>query len=131
MAENAFHHGQVHAVRVRLEQMEAGIELKEDAADRPNVARLLPSQSKDDFRCPVKTHRYNFVVMMVVERRTAEIDEANVSPLDAAVIFPLQQKINNTLLLFKKGIKTSHCCLPLLNSERVRSSSRQTEHCPV
>ena len=88
MTENSFHHGQVYEVLVCLEQIEAGIKLKEDAADRPNVARLLPFQSKDEFRCPVITHRYNGVMMLVVERRTAEIDKANVSPLDAR-----QQKI--------------------------------------
>jgi len=48
MTENAFHHGQVYEVLVCLEQIEAGIKLKEDAADRPKRRTIaaIPIQGR-------------------------------------------------------------------------------------
>lgn len=43
-AENALHHGQVFSIVVSLEESHAEIQFEEDAADRPDVTRLRPTQ---------------------------------------------------------------------------------------
>ena len=62
--EDALHHGKVLPVVVRLKQRHAQVELKEDAADGPNVARLRPSQfciGDDD----------DVIIMKIYERRSS------------------------------------------------------------
>lgn len=73
--ENALHHGQVLAVVVRLEERDAQIQLEQNAADRPHVARLVPAQFENHLRRPIVARGHDRRVVLVVEGGRAEIDQ--------------------------------------------------------
>lgn len=72
------------AIVVRLEECNAQVKLEHDAANRPHIARLRPTQLENHLRCAVMTCRYNGAVMLVVESCAAEVDESYVGAFDAA-----------------------------------------------
>ena len=43
-AQNPLHHGQMLLVVVRLEERHSRVQLEENAADRPDIARLRPAE---------------------------------------------------------------------------------------
>lgn len=107
-SENALHHGQVLAVVVRLEQRHPQVQLEQDAADRPDVARLRPAEfcgpnsgrsvtqcsrtramnrlTQDHLGGAVVARRHDGAVVLVVERGAAKVDEPHVGPLYAPVV---------------------------------------------
>jgi hypothetical protein len=71
------------SIVVRLEERNAQIELKHDATNRPDIARLRPAQLENHLWCAIMTCRYNSAVMLVIEGCAAEIDESDVGAFDA------------------------------------------------
>ena len=61
-----------------LEERVAGVELEHDAADAPDVTRLRPAHLEYDFRRAVVTRRHDGAVVLVIERRRAEVDQLDV-----------------------------------------------------
>jgi len=74
-AEDALHHGEVFAVVVGLEEGEPEGQLKQDAADGPDVAGLSPAEFENDFRRSVVSGGDDGAVVFVVEGGAAEIDQ--------------------------------------------------------
>lgn len=74
IAENALHHGQMLAVLVSLEESDAHVQLEENTANRPNIARLIPAQFQNDLRSSIMPSGHNGGVMFVVEGGRTEVD---------------------------------------------------------
>ena len=75
--QNSVHHSQMFAIVVRLKQRHTLEEFVNDAAERPNVARLTPTQLEDDFGSAVVTRRHNRGMMLVIECSGTKVDKAN------------------------------------------------------
>ena len=60
------------------------VELKDDAADAPDVAGLRPAQLEDDLRGAVVPRRHHRAVVLPVERRRAEVDQLHPVVVGAA-----------------------------------------------
>ena len=60
------------------------VELKDDAADAPDVAGLRPAQLEDDLRGAVVARRHNRAVVLPVERRRAEVDQLHPASVGGA-----------------------------------------------
>ena len=60
------------------------VELEDDAADAPDVARLRPAQLEDDLRGAVVPRRHHRAVVLPVERRRAEVDQLHPVVVGAA-----------------------------------------------
>lgn len=88
-AENALHHGQVFEVVVRLEQCHALVQLEQDAADAPDVARMAPAELENHLGSAIVTRRHNRAVVLVVERRRAKVDQPNRGVFDFSKFFSL------------------------------------------
>lgn len=78
----AFHHCEVFAIVVCLEERNAQVKLEHDTANRPNIARLRPSQLQDDFRCSVVPCGHNRAVMLMVERGATKVNKPHVCTFD-------------------------------------------------
>lgn len=51
------------------------VELEDNAANTPDIARLAPAQLQDDLGRPVVSGGHNTAVVLPVERGRAEVDE--------------------------------------------------------
>lgn len=80
-AKDGLHHGQVLEIVVRLEERFAGVELDQDASDRPGVARVGPAHLQDDLRRTIVTRGHDLRVVLLVERCTAKVDQPDISVL--------------------------------------------------
>lgn len=79
MANDAFHHGQVFEVVVRLEKRISREELNKNAADTPDVTGETPAQIQNDLRCPVMSSRDNRRVVLVIEGSRPKINQSNLT----------------------------------------------------
>lgn len=70
-------------VVVRLEERHPLVQLKENAADAPDVAGVTPAQLEDHLRRPVVPRTDNRTVVLVVEGGRAKVDQPNGRVLDA------------------------------------------------
>ena len=82
-----------------LEECVAGVELEHDAADAPDVTRLRPAHLQYDFRRSIVARRHDGAVVLVVERRRAEVDELDVSAQHLFVVALLQNSSVSTASL--------------------------------
>ena len=57
--DDCFHHSQMLEIIVRLEEGIAGEELDQYTPDTPNVARVRPPKSEDDFGRPIVAGRHD------------------------------------------------------------------------
>lgn len=73
--KNSLDHSEVLKVVVRLEEGISGEELDQNAPYAPDVAWIGPAQSKDDLGCPVVTSGDDGRVILILERRRAEVDQ--------------------------------------------------------
>lgn len=80
---------------MRLEERDSQVELKHDAADRPNVTRLRPAQFQDDFRGSVVSRGHDRAVMFVIEGGASEVDESSFGIFDATDFSVLKVEENN------------------------------------
>ena len=76
-AQDRLHHGQMFAIVVSLKERHALKKLVNDAAERPDVTRLRPTQLEDDFRCAVVASRDDGGMVLVVECSGAKIDKTD------------------------------------------------------
>lgn len=67
---------------MRLEERDSQVQFEHDAAYRPHIARLCPSQFKNDLGSSVVSRRNDSAMVFVVECCAAEINEANVGTFD-------------------------------------------------
>lgn len=67
LSDHGFHHGKMLEIVVCLEQGIAGVELDQNTADAPNVARKAPTQVENDFWGAVVARRDNGGVVLVIE----------------------------------------------------------------
>ena len=74
---HALHHRQMLEIVMRLKESITSIELDKDAANAPNVARIAPSQIKNDLRCPVVPCRNDCGVVFVVKCCGSKVDESD------------------------------------------------------
>ena len=85
-----------------MKQSEAQIQLKQDATNTPNIARLRPAQFQNDFGRSVMSSGHNGRVMFPIERSRAEIDHAYVRVLDHALVTFLFRVVNDFVVRIHK-----------------------------
>ena len=74
-----------------LEQGEAQVELEGDAADAPDVTRLTPAELEDHLGSSVVPGAHDLAVVLPVEGRGPEVDEADLGVLHLPHVLPLHQ----------------------------------------
>ena len=72
---HALHHRQMLEIVVRLKESITSVELDEDAANAPDVARIAPPQIKNDLRCSVVPRRNDCGVVFVVKCCGSKVDK--------------------------------------------------------
>lgn len=70
-------------VVVRLKERHSLVELKENATNAPDVARMAPAQLKDHLGRPVVARTDNRTVVLVVKGGRAKVNQPNGRVLDA------------------------------------------------
>jgi hypothetical protein len=111
----------VLAIVVRLEESDAKVELKHDAADRPDIARLSPAKLQNDFGCAVVTRRDDGAVMLVVKCGTSKVNQANVGALDATD-FAILESESRTGAVKLRNASPGVCLLTFLALNDVEKS---------
>lgn len=79
---------------VRLKQRYAQVQLKHDAANRPDIARLRPAKLENHFGRTIMTRADNRAVMLMIEGRAAKVDESDVGAFHATNFAILQDNHN-------------------------------------
>eukprot|EP00232_Nephroselmis_pyriformis_P025475 CAMPEP_0182867044 /NCGR_PEP_ID=MMETSP0034_2-20130328/8511_1 /TAXON_ID=156128 /ORGANISM="Nephroselmis pyriformis, Strain CCMP717" /LENGTH=226 /DNA_ID=CAMNT_0024999379 /DNA_START=401 /DNA_END=1082 /DNA_ORIENTATION=- len=77
--EDRLHHSQVLEVVMGLKQRLACEELEQDASDAPDITRVGPPQTEDDFRRSVVPRRHDAAVVLIVEGCIPEVDELDLA----------------------------------------------------
>lgn len=80
------------AVVVSLKERDAQVELEHDAAYRPDVARLSPTELENHFWCTVVTGRHDRAVVFVIKRCATKVDKSDVGALYPTDFATLENK---------------------------------------
>lgn len=75
-----------------LKKCNSEIKLEQNATDGPNITSRTPAKFEDDFRSTVMSRRHNRWMMLMIERRRAEIYQLDASVSNSANFTFLREK---------------------------------------